>query len=138
MITSERQYQMAKEKLGMLKKALKQGVKSNIPLLLAKAAKGQTQELMDEMRTEIQEYETLKKSDSLTLTIHSIEDLMKAPIRYRIAKHMTIEEFARKVNVHSRQISRYEKEQYKNANSATLLKILNQLEINIEGELQLQ
>lgn len=47
---------------------------------------------------------------------------MSAPVRYRIATGMSVEEFARKVEIHSRQIARYETEIYRNATTETLLK----------------
>lgn len=137
MITSKKQYHAAKEKVSMLKESLKKEVLSNIPFVLIEASQGQTKELMNDIEKEIKEYESLKKAELHKLKIHSIDDLMSVPIRYRIARDMTIEQFAKKVEVHSRQIARYEKETYKNVNSATLLRILSHLDVSIEGEVSL-
>ena len=60
-----------------------------------------------------------------------------APIRYRIATHMTIETFAKLVYIHSRQIARYESEDYQNVTWDTLLRILERLNIKIEGKVEL-
>jgi len=50
---------------------------------------------------------------------------------------MTIESFARLVHVHSRQIARYESEDYQNVSWDTLLKILERLDVKIEGTMEL-
>ena len=71
------------------------------------------------------------------LRIFSLHDLRVAPIRYRIAARMTIEGFARLVHVHSRQIARYESEDYQNVSWDTLLKILERLDVKIEGKMDL-
>jgi transcriptional regulator with XRE-family HTH domain len=50
---------------------------------------------------------------------------------------MTVETFARLVHVHSRQIARYESEDYQNVSWDTLLKILERLNVKIEGTVEL-
>lgn len=52
---------------------------------------------------------------------------MIAPIRYRIAAHMSVDEFGGKVGNSARQIARYELESYQNTNSGILRKILEAL-----------
>lgn len=136
MITSQKQYLAAQEKLKTLKDSVKLKTKAGVPDVLKKAAQGQTTELALEIENEIKEYEGLKNFKAHTLRIDSIEDLMRAPIRYRLAKNMTIEEFARKVDVHSRQIIRYEEDAYRNATTDTLLKILGKLDIHLSGNLK--
>ena len=59
---------------------------------------------------------------------------MIAPIRYRIAVHMSVDEFARKVGNSARQIARYELESYQNTNSGILRKILEALNIHLDGK----
>ena len=136
MITSQKQYLAAQEKLKMLSDSLKSKIKVGVPDVLKRAAQGQTAELAQEIENEIKEYEGLKNFRAGSLPIDSIEDLMRAPIRYRLAKNMTIEEFAKKVDVHSRQIIRYEEDAYRNATTDTLLKILGKLDIHLSGNLK--
>jgi hypothetical protein len=136
MITSQKQYLAAQEKLKVLKDSTKSKFKTGVPDILKKAAQGQTAELALEIENEIKEYEGLKNFKATAIRIDSIEDLMLAPIRYRLAKNMTIEEFARKVEVHSRQIIRYEEDDYRNATTDTLLKILGKLDIHLSGDLK--
>jgi len=83
----------------------------------------------------IEEYDALKDSKPSDIEIHSLDDLMVLPIRYRIAAHMSIDAFSRKVGVSARQIARYERESYQNTNSSTLRKILGVLDIHLDGKI---
>jgi transcriptional regulator with XRE-family HTH domain len=60
---------------------------------------------------------------------------MVVPIRYRIASHMSIDAFSRKVGISARQIIRYERDKYQNTNSSTLRKILDVLNIHLDGKI---
>lgn len=136
MIRSEKQYEAAKKQLASLQKALESGIQKG-PAAVVRAARGQTKELAAELEKQMKDYEQLQKTPAKELHIHSLQDLRVAPIRYRIAAHMTIEAFARLVHVHSRQIARYESEDYQNVSWDTLLKILERLNVKIEGTVDL-
>lgn len=133
MITSDKQYAAAKKQLTLLTRSLSSPTKKDVPEVIEKASKAQTQELIDEVQISINEYEGLKESKLSDIEIHSLDDLMVTPIRYRIAAHMSVDAFSRKVGISSRQIARYELEDYKNINSSTLRKILEVLNINLTG-----
>ncbi len=135
MITSDKQFEAAKKQLKMLTKSLSSPVKKGVPAIIANAAKTQTQELIDELQAKINEYSQITEDENTTIEIHSLDDLLSAPIRYRLAAHMTIEGFGQKVGVSARQIARYEKEEYQNINTSTLKKILGCLDINIKGKI---
>lgn len=133
MITSNKQFEVAKEKLHMLKQSLLAPVKKNIPSEIVKASRNQVQELIHEIKANIDEYVKLTENKSTVIEIHSLDELLSAPIRYRLATHMTIEGFGQKVGVSPRQIARYEKEEYQNITTSTLKKILKKLDVNING-----
>jgi DNA-binding XRE family transcriptional regulator len=120
-----------------LRKALAAGAHAKAPEVVIRAARGQTAELAAQIKKEIADYEQLLKTQATELRIFSLHDLRLAPIRYRIAARMTIESFARLVHVHSRQIARYESEDYQNVSWDTLLKILERLDVKIEGKMDL-
>jgi len=134
MITSNRQYKAAQEKLTMLKTSLKAAIKKGIPEIIAKAAKGQLQELISEIEVEIKEYVSICQTKPSKIKINSLDDLMVAPIRYRLASHMSVEAFARKVDISTRQIMRYEAENYQNTNTTTLNKILGHIKLKLKGK----
>ena len=134
MITSDKQYEAAKKQLVMLTESLSSPVKKGVPDEIEQAGRAQTQELIDEIQEAINEYHALRNSNPSDVEIHSVDDLMVAPIRYRIAAHMSIDEFGRKVGISSRQIARYENEGYQNINSSTFRKILKGLNILLDGK----
>ena len=134
MITSDKQYAAAKEQLVMLMESISLPMKKDVPGVIEKAGKAQLQELIAEIQLKMDEYDVLKNSKPSDIEIHSLDDLMTAPIRYRIAAHMSVDAFSRKVGVSARQIARYELENYQNTNSSTLRKILEGLNINLEGK----
>jgi len=134
MITSDKQYTAAKEQLAMLMTSLSSRKKKKVPALIENAGKAQLQELISEIQLNMKEYDALKNSNPSDIEIHSLDDLMITPIRYRIAAHMSVDAFSRKVGVSARQIARYEQEGYRNTNSTTLQKILEVLNIRLNGK----
>ncbi|MEE8059806.1 MAG: helix-turn-helix transcriptional regulator [Pseudomonadales bacterium] len=135
MITSDKQYTAAKKQLAMLTKSLSSPMKKNVPDAIEKAGKAQLQELINEIQLIMKEYKELQNCKPSDIEIHSLDDLMVIPIRYRIAAHMSVDAFSRKVGVSARQIARYERENYQNTNSSTLRKILGGLNIHLDGKI---
>ena len=138
MITSDKQYATARKKLAMLKESLaeaKEQPVNSVPDIIRETNEGQLQSLINEIRAEIEEHEKLKSTKLEELAIHSIRDLMVTPTRYRIASHMSVEKFGRKVGVSVRQIHRYEAENYSNVNTSTLIKILEKLNVTLDGRI---
>lgn len=133
MITSDKQLEASKQQLAMLQQSLIAPVDENITEVVRNASKVQLQNLIDDVQKEIADYERLKSAGIQDIQIHSVDDLLVAPIRYRIASHMSVDAFSRKVEVSARQIHRYEAESYKNVNTSTLTKILEKLNLHING-----
>lgn len=62
MITSDRQYAAAKEKLALLEESLAQEPDNAVPDIIRETSEGQLQSLVTEVRSEIEEYESLKST----------------------------------------------------------------------------
>lgn len=135
MITSEKQYKEAMKKVEMLGFSLSSPKKKDIPDVIEKAGRAQVSELYESIKEEIREYEKYKNLDISKLEIHSLNDLMQLPIRYRLASGMSVDKFAQLVGISARQINRYEKEHYKNTHTSTLNAILEKLHVDIEGRI---
>ena len=88
-----------------------------------------------EIEAEIDEYKKLLAVKEFVKSITSLDDLLKIPMLYRIALKMTIDQFARKVETSARQINRYEKEDYQNIGMTNFIKILENLDLEISGEI---
>ncbi len=136
MITSDKQYRAARDKLEMLEASHTAPSKVGIAEVIADAARLQITELADELQTEIDEYERIRAMQPEEVPIQSIDDLMVAPIRYRIASHMSAESFARMVGISVRQILRYESQEYRNSSVPNLKKILTRLNIRLRGKVE--
>ncbi len=128
MITSGRQYAASQKQLAMLSEAVQARTQEDLPEVIKETGQAQLQSLIEDIGAEIREYEALKASSPEELEIHSIQDLMVTPIRYRIASHMSVDAFSRKVGVSARQILRYEAECYSNTSTPTLTKILEKID----------
>jgi DNA-binding XRE family transcriptional regulator len=138
MITSDKQYKEALRKIEMLQFSLSSPKKTNIPLIIEKAGRSQILELINSIGSDIKEFEKYRDTDISKLEIHSLDDLMKAPIRYRLAAGMSIDVFAQLVGISPRQINRYEKECYQNSHSSTLKTILQKLEVDLDGRISVR
>ena len=57
MITNDRQYTAAKEKLAILQASSKAPIKKEMPDIIAEATRGQLKEMINEIKGEIKEYE---------------------------------------------------------------------------------
>lgn len=135
MITSDRQLKVTQEKIKSLQESLEVKTTISNPVLV-RAAKMQTQGLIKELQSLVNEYEELKTKGLDAIKISSPEDVMLLPIRYRIAKRMTQEVFAKSVDVSLRMIARYESEEYRNINGETLKKILHKIPLKFMGNLK--
>lgn len=135
MITSDKQYNAAMAQVKMLNKSLDEPFKQGVPEIVQRESKSQIQSLIAKINKNIQDYESLKSCHLDEIEIHSLNDLWTAPIRYRIAAKMSVDKFGQKVGVSPRQIMRYEKEEYKNANTSTINKILEKLDLKIDGRI---
>jgi len=130
MIKSERQLNTTKKKVASLKESLAE-MKKSANGVLGNSAVIQTEALTQELESEVLEYEKLYTEGLDAIDIQSPEDIMLLPIKYRIAKHLTKEAFAKEVDVSVRMISRYEAEEYPNINGETFKKILHNLPLKL-------
>ena len=137
MITSDKQCRVAEEKLKMLEDALNAPKKPDVSEVIARAARMQTKELIDELQGEIDEYRKVGKMKPSEIPIKTIDDLMVVPIRYRIASHLSVDKFARLVEISPRQILRYESQAYQNSSIINFKKILERINIKLEGKVEL-
>jgi DNA-binding transcriptional regulator YiaG len=134
MITSERQLAVTSQKIKDLRESLKKMETDAKPL--TKASIVQTKVLIKELEKEVKDYETLRDKGVEAIEIKDLAEVMLLPIKYRIAKRMTQDSFAREVEVPVRMIARYESEGYRNITGENLHKILSKLHLKILGKLK--
>ena len=91
---------------------------------------------LEALEADIAEYLMLLEKGPEGLTIKRPEDVLLLPVRYRIAKKMTLDEFAEMVGVPGRMIFRYEEKGYENAIGINVEKILSRLPVRIETQVR--
>lgn len=134
MITSDRQLAVAQKKIKELIESVKKLEGETRPF--AQSSLIQIKALTKELKQEIKEYENLKQHGLDGIEISDLSELLLLPIKYRIAKNMTLNAFAKMVDVSERMIARYESEQYRNISGENLHKILSKLRLKLPGKIQ--
>jgi hypothetical protein len=136
MITSDRQLTITNKKIESLQVAVKKLSDEAKTKPLAKSAKIQTQALIKALQLEVFEYEDLKNRGFDAIELNDLSEIMLIPIKYRIAKRMTQESFAKEVEIPLRMIARYESEGYRNITGENFHKILQKLNLKLPGKLK--
>ena len=85
---------------------------------------------VEEMNTELSEYESLISEDLQILEI-TTNDLQKAIISFRIASGLTQKDIAKKLEIQEQQIQRYEQNNYLTASFERIIQILQTLEVEV-------
>ena len=135
MIINNSQLKSSEAALAYLNKMLGEPMKKDIPEIIAKAAKKQMHFQIKEIKDKIEAYKKLKMTAQYVKHIKSFEDLLMIPSAYRAAFGLTLDQFAREIEVSARQIARYEKEDYKNIGMVNFLKIMEKINLIISGKI---
>ncbi len=133
MIKNEHQYKLTQNKLKDLEQALAEllTIKDTLRPRQFSARKNSLQIMIDNLRTEIEEYNGLKQQQT-SIKISSIQELPIALIKARIAMGMTQKELAEKMGVKEQQIQRDEANQYSSAGFNRISKVAEVLNIQIK------
>lgn len=137
MLTSKRQYNAAKLAAEDLRSAiLTQSNYAEKSSALARMAANKDKRKLREIEKQIEEYERVTSNALEEIELLTFEDFLKAPIIYRLSNHMTISRFSELTGINSRQITRYENEEYENCSTSTLREIFNKINLNISAHLK--
>jgi HTH-type transcriptional regulator/antitoxin HigA len=143
MITNDRQYKITKSKVEKFQLDLEDlatsinSAKEVHPKIL-EAQKNAIRYQLNQLLSDVREYEDLKEGRTIITTIKDLKDLPVALIKARIANNLTQSELAYKLGMKEQQIQRYEADKYEAASLKTLLRIAEILNIRIEGDIQLK
>jgi len=132
-IRSSQQLNASIEAVDRLKKSINCPVNSQIPKELVDFQIAKIESKISNLEAKINEYQRLQNTKVSELSINSFEELLTIPIKYRIAKKITIDAFSKQVGVSKRQIIRYEESDYQNCSIPTFKKILDSIGVRIEG-----
>ena len=141
MIKNEKQYRIAKAQVRRFQEALDElaGLQrpSNITPRLWAAQRQAAQSQMEELREQVEAFESLHLGRSKAVVLETVEDLPKALIRARIAAGMTQEGLARRLGVKPQQVQRYEATDYESASFARILKVVHALGLRMPKAVRL-
>ena len=93
-------------------------------------------EFIQELETEVREYESIRAGFNNVFRLSSIDDLGEALVKCRLALGMTQESLALKLGLKEQQIQRYEASEYEKAPLWKLAEIADVMECEFYGVLR--
>jgi len=138
MIQNKRQHNVTKKQIKTLVTALKAAAQDKTdmdPRLYAAMVAGIRSQI-DELKQEVREFEELQNASLLHMK--SCEDFARVLIQGRVARGLTQNELAKKLNLKPQQIQKYEATQYKGASLGRILDILVALDLDFEAVIPLK
>lgn len=138
MIKNEREYRITKAQAAKFEHALAQlsgpGAGAELHPLVQKAQRDAVQSQLDELKDELEEYESLRSGQCSVLSLDSLEDLPKALIRARIAAGLTQRQLAERLGLKEQQIQRYEATEYASADLARVNEVARALDVRVRED----
>ncbi|MCC6368144.1 MAG: helix-turn-helix domain-containing protein [Bryobacterales bacterium] len=135
MIKNERQYRITKtqaEKFANAIAALKARSAASMPPALQKLELDGLKSQLQDLKTELQEYEALRSGKRTSIALDSIEELPKTLIKARIAAGLSQEELAGKLGLKPQQVQRYEATDYQSASMERINQVVRVLGIKLK------
>lgn len=108
-------------------------VKTGVPPHMEKLSKAQLQSQITVLLEEIAEYDAACNATITDLEFDNLAEMLKLPIKVRLATGQTIPDFARKISVSPSTLKRYEALEYANAPAEVLHAILDTYRLTISG-----
>jgi DNA-binding Xre family transcriptional regulator len=140
MITNERQYAITKAQAARFKESLATaGVpdKKFHPKIRKAMLEGLQSQLQD-LESEIAEFEKLRDGKIKTIVVNSIMDIAVALIQARIARNWTQKQLAEKLGLPEQQIQRYESSRYKGVGLERLQEVADSLGVRVHEVVTLE
>lgn len=142
MIKNERQYRITKAQARKFEEALTQLGESGghdesagVHPLLVKAQIDALQSQFEELREQLEEYDSLRLGERKVLEINSFSELPNALIQARIAAKMSQKDLASRLGLKEQQIQNYESTGYASASLERITQIIHALGINVREEI---
>jgi len=86
---------------------------------------------IEELKSEIQEYEDLQQKTPGEVVLASLEDLPEVMVRMRIIRGLTQEQLAAKLGITAQQVQKWEAGAYRRATYSRILQVAKALEFDI-------
>ena len=143
MITNERQYKITRKKAVGFARAIEQfdtmsQARTDVHPRLLRAEREALKSQLADLRSELDEYEQLKSTDTSAIPVASFDDLANGLIKARIASGLSQRALAQRLSLKEQQIQRYEAERYASASYRRLCEVAHALGVRVESEMLLR
>ena len=138
-ITNARQYRITKAQLRRFEQAIEdeagadRGHRPESELIVSDILRRQARAQADDLRAQLDDYERLSGSHTLTLEVHSPSDLPSALVHARLAAGLTQKELAEQLGVSPQQVQRDERNGYAHASLERLQRVWILLGARLDG-----
>ncbi len=141
MIKNERQYRITKAQADKFERTLRdlQSKEEGFEVhpLLRRAQVDALRSQLEDLRSELHEYEALRGGTVDAFELRSLEELPRALIRARVALGLSQKELAGRLALKEQQIQRYEAKEYAGASLTRLVEVIQALGIKLQKEIVL-
>ena len=142
MITNERQFKITRSKARDLAAALSglnagANQQPDVHPRLVRAQREALESQLQDLESELVEYENLKRTGPTGVTLDSFDELPEGLIKARIAAGLSQRALAERLGLTAQQLQRYEAERYRSASYRRLCEISQALGIRIRNEILL-
>jgi DNA-binding transcriptional regulator YiaG len=88
---------------------------------------------IEELESEIREYEDLQEKTPEQIVLASVEDLPETMVRMRIVRGLTQEQLAERLGIKPQQVQKWEAGAYRRATYSRILQVAKALEFDIQS-----
>jgi ribosome-binding protein aMBF1 (putative translation factor) len=138
MIKNDRQYRLSKAQIrefdGAIANLGKEPVPAGADPRLAGIHRNALKSQVEELISDVQEYETLKAGKVTQFQANSLDDLPTLLVKARIARGLTHKELAERLRVKEQQVQRWESNDFSGASIDTLNSIAGALGVTFRAE----
>lgn len=141
MIKNERQYRITKAQADKFEQALARQVATTpetdnrIHPLVQKAQRDALISQLEDLKTQLREYNLLRSGERKVLELTSFDELPRALIQARIALGLSQKALAERLGIKEQQLQRYEATEYASANIERVKEVINILGLTIREDI---
>jgi DNA-binding transcriptional regulator YiaG len=141
-ITNDRQYRITRRETGKFEEAIRALSEREVDResddgLFRDLQIAAMRSQLEDLRTEIDEYEAIRSGEHSRLSLESLDQLPRALVAARIAAGLTQADLAKRLGVHVQQIQRYEATGYASASTRRVNDVVRALGVGIHIDVSL-
>jgi HTH-type transcriptional regulator/antitoxin HigA len=130
-ITNQRQYLNTQAQAERFRQALASPDTQGLHPKAAQAMRAGLRSQLDDLETELAEYDALRQGRVATLEAESIVGIGEALIKARIVRNLTQKELAERLDLAEQQVQRYEATQYRGVAAERLQQVADALKLRV-------